>query len=159
MHLMFVELMQQLNAYQFYREWAYYGNYSSYHSAYIARVSDVIKAKDQKYLSVSEDEFCVYRGPKQDPPSDFYIPFEGHCHGRVPMKHDKNKRGTILHWAVIGGNYESVKFLLSEYGEFIDLEAKVKAYDITAYDIAVTNSYWDIAKLLKEKMVEKGTKS
>eukprot|EP01125_Pyxidicula_operculata_P017259 TRINITY_DN603_c0_g3_i2.p1 TRINITY_DN603_c0_g3~~TRINITY_DN603_c0_g3_i2.p1 ORF type:complete len:247 (+),score=18.36 TRINITY_DN603_c0_g3_i2:243-983(+) len=145
--------IEAINKYYFYDKWAYYGNFSHSHSAYIALVSDVMKMKDRPFelsqIESSGYEFCVYRGPSIEPPSDFFYPYEGPNHARIPMKHDPNKRGTLLHWAVLGGNYHCVKFLLDNYYPGVKLDAKVVAYGVTAYDIAVMNSYWDIAKLIK----------
>eukprot|EP01125_Pyxidicula_operculata_P017256 TRINITY_DN603_c0_g2_i1.p1 TRINITY_DN603_c0_g2~~TRINITY_DN603_c0_g2_i1.p1 ORF type:complete len:100 (+),score=1.62 TRINITY_DN603_c0_g2_i1:705-1004(+) len=49
---------------------------------------------------------------------------------RYPMKHDPNKKGTLLHyyWPVLGGNYHCVKFLLDYYYPGFKLDAEVVGY-------------------------------
>ena len=116
-------LSEFINEPSHYDSYAYYGNYSATHSAYIARASDILPRQDDPYeypedFDGTPEKLFFYRGPHSplDKTGEHYFVYPGHHGNRSPLTHKEETKGTLLHWAAVAGSINVMKYLLSIAG-------------------------------------------
>eukprot|EP01125_Pyxidicula_operculata_P007349 TRINITY_DN249_c1_g1_i1.p1 TRINITY_DN249_c1_g1~~TRINITY_DN249_c1_g1_i1.p1 ORF type:complete len:221 (+),score=38.90 TRINITY_DN249_c1_g1_i1:227-889(+) len=148
---------------QEYLHWAYHGNYSGIFPAVIYRSIDESPTRFQdENFDDEEDDYednnddgddgdgDEYRKRRKKIfPCDFYYPTEGlRCYEDGDSREHETRKGNLFHWACLGGHVDCVKLLLDKYSEYFDIDEVVTEYGATGLDIARTNSYWEIVKLI-----------
>jgi len=118
---------EELNAFRFYEAWVYFGNYSSPHEGGIFDYSDLFAIR------------IVSNAPWRD--------------AMLYGVHESTEiaPATLLHYAVLGGHLEVVKYLCSLPGIEPELRLEEIPCKPSAWDIATRNGHFDIADFLLEK--------
>eukprot|EP01090_Pellita_catalonica_P009594 TRINITY_DN2070_c0_g1_i1.p1 TRINITY_DN2070_c0_g1~~TRINITY_DN2070_c0_g1_i1.p1 ORF type:complete len:261 (+),score=28.27 TRINITY_DN2070_c0_g1_i1:758-1540(+) len=130
-----------LNWKTFYADWVYYGNYSFSLNAFIN------KSPMNKCNGLSTPKRIP--PPKLSSASDLiFFPDVMTDSGKQPAGPTKASPylASALHWAVLGGNLQTVKLLCSCEG--IDVNSKISAHHATPKTIAKLNCLWDIYHFL-----------
>eukprot|EP01125_Pyxidicula_operculata_P005566 TRINITY_DN1957_c4_g1_i1.p1 TRINITY_DN1957_c4_g1~~TRINITY_DN1957_c4_g1_i1.p1 ORF type:complete len:283 (-),score=70.36 TRINITY_DN1957_c4_g1_i1:173-1021(-) len=141
-----------------YQHWVYYGNFSSTYPAVIYRTNDesLNRYEDDDDDDDDEGDHNGEYKEKKDGTKrkriveyDFYYPTEGQRYDE-DEEDDDERKGNLFHWACLGGHVDCVKFLLDNYSNYFDIDDVITQYGATGLDIARTNSYWDVVKLILE---------